>query len=60
MARTQLFGVLKRCAALAWSAERAGMTTDLQVERLWTRWVLITPIFGLIILGYSLKNFFTR
>src|SRR5438105_1203077 len=37
MARTQLFGVLKRCAALAWSAERAGMTTDLQVERLWTR-----------------------
>jgi hypothetical protein len=30
------------------------------VERLWTRWVLITPIFGLIILGYSLKNFFTR
>src|SRR6266498_3378615 len=35
MARTQLFGMLKQCAAMAWSAERAGITTDLQMERLW-------------------------
>ena len=30
------------------------------VERLWTRWVLIMPIWGLIILGYSLKSYFMR
>jgi len=29
-------------------------------ERSWTSWMLITPIVGLIILGYSLKTYFLR
>jgi hypothetical protein len=29
-------------------------------ERMWTSWVLIMPIGGLIILGYSLKTWFLR
>jgi hypothetical protein len=30
------------------------------VERMWTSWLLIMPIGGLIVLGYSLKTFFLR
>jgi hypothetical protein len=29
-------------------------------ERMWTSWLLIMPIGGLIVLGYSLKTFFLR
>jgi hypothetical protein len=29
-------------------------------EKMWMRWLLIMPIGGLIILGYSLKTFFLR
>jgi hypothetical protein len=29
-------------------------------QRIWTSWLLIMPIGGLIILGYSLKSFFLR
>jgi hypothetical protein len=29
-------------------------------ERLWTSWLLIMPIGGLVILGYSLTTYFTR
>jgi hypothetical protein len=29
-------------------------------QRLWTSWLLIMPIGGLVILGYSLKSFFLR
>ncbi len=39
-------------AAYLVSAERA--------ERLWTGWLMIMPIGGLIILGYSLLDFFER
>ncbi len=39
-------------AAYLLSAERA--------ERLWTSWLMIMPVGGLIILGYSLLDFFER
>jgi len=29
-------------------------------ERMWTNWLVVMPIGGLIILGYSLKTFFLR
>jgi hypothetical protein len=29
-------------------------------ERIWTSWVLIVPISGLLVLGYSLKQYFVR
>ena len=29
-------------------------------QRMWTSWLLIMPIGGLAILGYSLKSFFLR
>ena len=30
------------------------------VQYLWTRWLLIMPIGGLVVLGYSLKQYFVR
>jgi hypothetical protein len=30
------------------------------VQRMWSSWVLIMPVWGLIILGYSLKSYFLR
>jgi hypothetical protein len=30
------------------------------VERAWTNWLLIVPIVGLIVLGYSLQQYFVR
>jgi hypothetical protein len=29
-------------------------------ERMWTSWLLVMPIGGLVVLGYSLKTFFLR
>jgi hypothetical protein len=41
-------------ALLTWLAGPRG------AERMWTSWVVIMPIGGLIILGYSLNTFFLR
>jgi hypothetical protein len=39
----------------------AGYFVPLQwAQRLWTSWLLIMPISGLLLLGYSLKQFFLR
>jgi hypothetical protein len=29
-------------------------------ERLWTSWLLIVPLGGLVVLGYSLQQYFVR
>lgn len=38
----------------------AYLVTPARAERLWTGWLLILPIGGLCILGYSLKEYFLR
>ena len=39
----------------------AGFFAPVQwAQRLWTSWLLIMPIGGLVILGYSLKQYFLR
>jgi hypothetical protein len=30
------------------------------VQRTWTSWLLIVPIGGLVVLGYSLQQYFVR
>jgi len=55
--------------SMAWWSAIPGLATALAVsylvpvqwaQRVWTSWLLIMPIGGLLILGYSLKNFFLR
>jgi hypothetical protein len=42
-------------------AAAAGYLVPLQwAQRMWTSWLLIMPIGGLVILGYSLKQYFLR
>jgi hypothetical protein len=36
------------------------LVSEEAAERLWAKWLVILPVGGLIILGYSLKTYFTR
>jgi hypothetical protein len=46
--------------ALAGAIAAAYLVSVERAERLWTSWLMIMPIGGLIILGYSLRDFFER
>jgi hypothetical protein len=46
--------------ALAGAAALTYFSGPKWAERMWTSWLLIMPIGGLIVLGYSLKTFFLR
>ncbi len=46
--------------ALAGAIAAACLVSTERAERLWTSWLMIMPIGGLIILGYSLLDFFER
>jgi hypothetical protein len=46
--------------ALAGAAALTYFAGTRWAERMWTSWLLIMPIGGLIVLGYSLKTFFLR
>jgi hypothetical protein len=46
--------------ALAGAAALTYFAGPKWAERMWMNWVVIMPIAGLIILGYSLKTFFLR
>jgi hypothetical protein len=46
--------------ALAGAIAAACLVSAERAERLWTSWLMIMPIGGLIILGYSLLDFFER
>jgi hypothetical protein len=46
--------------ALAGAAALSYYAPPKWVERMWTNWLLIMPIGGLIVLGYSLKQYFVR
>jgi hypothetical protein len=36
------------------------LVSEEAAERFWTKWLMILPVGGLVILGYSLKTWFTR
>jgi len=46
--------------ALAGAVTLTYLTGARWAERMWTSWLLIMPIGGLVILGYSLKTYFLR
>jgi hypothetical protein len=46
--------------ALAGAVAAAYLVSAERAERLWIGWLMIMPIGGLIILGYSLRDFFER
>jgi hypothetical protein len=46
--------------ALAGAIAAAYLVSAERAERLWTSWLMTMPIGGLIILGYSLRDFFER
>lgn len=46
--------------ALAGAIAAAYLVSAERAERLWTSWLMIMPIGGLIILGYSLREYFER
>jgi hypothetical protein len=46
--------------ALAGAVAAAYLVSTERAERLWTGWLMIMPIGGLVILGYSLREFFLR
>jgi hypothetical protein len=46
--------------ALAGAAAVGYYVSSEWADRVWTRLLLIMPIGGLLVLGYSLKSFFTR
>jgi hypothetical protein len=46
--------------ALAGAAAVSSLVSAQWARRLWTGWLLIMPIGGLAILGYSLNTYFTR
>ena len=46
--------------ALAGAVTLTYLTGARWAERMWTSWLLIMPIGGLVILGYSLKSYFLR
>jgi hypothetical protein len=46
--------------ALAGAAAVTYLAGTRWAERMWTSWLLIMPIGGLVVLGYSLKTFFLR
>jgi hypothetical protein len=46
--------------ALMGAIAAAGLVSAKRAERMWTSWLMIMPIGGLIILGYSLLDFFER
>ena len=46
--------------ALAGAVAAAYLVSPERAARLWTSWLMIMPIGGLIVLGYSLRDFFER
>jgi len=46
--------------ALVGAAAASYLTPSEWAQRVWTGWLLIMPIGGLVILGYSLKQYFLR
>jgi hypothetical protein len=46
--------------ALIGGAAAGYLVSEQAAQRLWTKWLVILPVGGLIILGYSLKTYFTR
>jgi len=46
--------------ALAGAAAISYCASSQWLQRIWTRWLVIVPIGGLAVLGYSLKSFFLR
>jgi hypothetical protein len=53
---TWIVGIPAWVGALAVTA----LTSSRWVERAWTAWLFLMPIGGLVILGYSLNDYFTR
>jgi hypothetical protein len=46
--------------ALVGAAAASCFVTPQWAQRVWTGWLLIVPIGGLVVLGYSLKQYFLR
>jgi hypothetical protein len=46
--------------ALVGAAAASYFASAERVDRLWVKWLLIVPVVGLAVLGYSLKSFFLR
>jgi hypothetical protein len=46
--------------ALVGAAAASYFVTPQWAQRVWTGWLLIVPIGGLVVLGYSLKQYFLR
>jgi hypothetical protein len=46
--------------ALAGALAAASLVSAERAQRIWTGWLLIMPIGGLAILGYSLKEYFLK
>jgi hypothetical protein len=46
--------------ALAGAAAASYFVSSQWAQRVWTGWLLIVPIGGLAVLGYSLKQYFLR
>jgi type II secretory pathway component PulF len=53
-------GWISAIPALVGAAAVSYFVTSQWAQRVWTGWLLIMPIGGLIVLGYSLKQYFLR
>jgi type II secretory pathway component PulF len=51
---------LSAIPALAGAAAASYFVPSQWAQRAWTGWLLIVPIGGLVVLGYSLKQYFLR